>query len=399
MTEKPVLLTLGNHTQTPMWKGLAESYRLAFLSSQAADLAASMGIDAIKAEAYLPFAEMEDARGRALLMAGEVTDALADGRVAFDSVLPRFSPSAMTSWFLPAFYDQACAVIGRLKACEALRQKEGIAGILVHEDVTPEGRTLALFGNAHGIPTLHQPHANHFLEPGTGDIHCDATAQFIGASGTYMRDWYKACGVPEERIAIVGRPAWDKLYDEDILPSRAKAKYAFGVYDDRFVLAYATTWYQMTSAWGDPEADLLRSLDRVLDVAKEIGAFVIVKQHPGEGQTAIYEKKLKELGLKGAITRHWNEFALRAADVLVTQGPSNIGVEAAILGTPVVEMFQCGARYPDFGPEGTWGEDLLPLISDACARGALAEFAEAMSFRTNRPAAEVAIDWVRGIVQ
>jgi len=84
---------------------------------------------------------------------------------------------------------------------------------------------------------------------------------------------------------------------------------------------------------------------------------------------------------------------------LVTQGSSNLAVEAAILGTPTVELYVCSSKYPEYGPRGTWGEGLSDLILEAIARGPLKDFERAMNYDADGRAVERTVEWVRSICQ
>ena len=400
---RPTILTIGNHTQRSLWLPLSEHYRLAFLDNAFHAEAAGANVpDIIPLRDYATDDVVQDARARAMLAVTDLVNSIADG-LAVDREVSDLHGVALAGWLAPALYEAWASSMGRISACAALHEKEGVAGVLVHEDVTPIGRVVSQWGNAVGIPTLHAPHANHFMRPGTKDIHCSATAKHLGVAGTYMRDWYSACGVSDDRMTVVGAPRWDHLVDEEKLPSRWLARNGLGVKDDtKFVLGFATTWYQLTTVWGvEPEAYLESCTDRVVAAAKELDAFLVVAMHPGESpdQENHYADKIKKAGLRGAVTRHHNEHTLRASDCLVVVGPSNVGVRASILGTPVVELYTPGARYPDYGPPGTWGDDLIPLIRQAVADGPKKDFSEAMCCGLDGKGTERTVDWVRSLCQ
>jgi len=398
--DKPILLTVGGHTHEKLWAPLSEHYRIAFLSNQSAAYADSLGIENLRLESFLVPDDISNAKMTGLILTSDLLHDIADGQVSLGTG-PRMRAPGLNHWFPGLFFDHATAAIARTSACQRMAEQNQVAGILLHEDVTPEGRVLALFGNSRGIPTLHIPHANHFLRPGTGDIHCQTTASYIGAAGAYMEGWYQDCGKSKEFITVVGTPQWDDLYDEELLPSKEFARRAFGIKEDEMALGYAGTWYQMTSAWGDPEADLEASWNTMLETAKSLGAFLLVKMHPGQnpGQERFYMDQMKEAGLRGAVTRKHPKFAARAVDCMVVQGPSNYGVQCSILGAPVVELYQCGARYPDFGPKGTWGDGLAELIGEAIAAGPNKDFAARIDHRNGELAVDRAVEWVRGLCQ
>jgi len=92
-----------------------------------------------------------------------------------------------------------------------------------------------------------------------------------------------------------------------------------------------------------------------------------------------------------------NDRVLKAADCLIVQGPSNLGVEATILGTPVVEMFQPSARYPvAYEIPSTWGEGLSGAIETAIKQGPNLDFAVDMNYNHDGGATDRAIEWIEG---
>lgn len=394
---KPVLYTVGGHTQRELWQPLSEHYQLAFLNSGAGRMAAEMGVeDVLLIESFMTPTMLEQAKRKAMLHVAQVADVVASGSCLFDPSIPSLDTQGMLNWLPVWTYENLIPAIGRAFSLAACHEKHGGVGALVHEDVTPEGRILCQWANAEGLPTLHMPHANHFLANDTEDIHCSTVARHIGASGTYMRDWYAGAGAQAD-IQLIGAPQWDRLYDTERRPGREFARRALGLPQDGLVLAYATTWAQMTAVWGKPDEELERGLELMLGAAKELAATLIIKMHPGEvaGQEKAYVEALREFGLKGAITRKHNEVVLRAADCLITQGSTNLAVSAAILGTPVVEIYQCSTRYPDYGPPGTWGEELVDLIREAVRGQDLGEFERAMNYDADGKAGERAVAWIR----
>jgi hypothetical protein len=396
MPEKPALYLVGGHTQQALWRPLSENYRLAFLNSGAGNLARQTGIEGVLIlEEYMTPAMLDQAKAEAMERAYSVFDGIVSGSLVMDPDIAMLNGKD-SRWLPVMTYESTTATIARVMACAVCAEKEGAAGVFVHEDVTPDGRILCQWGNAEGVPTLHVPHANHYIANDTGDIHCSTVAQHIGAAGTYMEDWYKTAGAAGE-FTILGAPQWDRLYVAENMPSREFARRALGLPQDKLILAYGGTWAQITALWGSPVDELERGWQLMLRACKALDAVLIVKMHPGEagGREQYYEKAMKEAELHGVITRAHNEFVVRASDCLVTQGSSNLAVEAAILGTPTVEIYQCSTKYPDYGPKGTWGDGLEQLIGEAIAAGPLPEFARAMNFDNDGHAVERVVEWVK----
>jgi len=396
---KPLLFTVGAHQQQPLWKPLSDYYTLAFLNTQAAALANEMGLEAIAVEHHVDADMLNHAQNQAIWVTSIVTEQLKEGALVLDANIPELSHPGLGHWMPTFLHELIVGAIIRAYSAAKLLEKRPSAGVLVHEDVTVEGKGLALFGMSEGLPTLHIPHANHFLSC-DGDIHSKVTAEFIGARGTYMRDWYLSKGVPEDKITLVGAPQWDWLYETEEMPTREHARRAFGFDKDELVLCYGTTWFQNTAVWGRGQEDLDEAWLYMLKAAQELKAKLFVKMHPGEvgGREKFYLESMKKHGVSGVIDRKHNEYAMIVSDCLVTQGSSNLAIEAAILGKPSVELWQCGTRYPGW-IDGTWGEDLVAKIKAAMEAGPNDDFARVMNYDHDGKAVNRCVEWIRSLCQ
>jgi len=394
VSEKPVLLTVGGHTLKQLWAPLSETYDLAFLQTQAAQLAESMGLKVVALERLLVGDMVAESKAAAMTSTAEIVNAAKNGTVSFDAAVPELNGEGLLGWLPPLFYDHMVTALARLHALEAFAKERRIAGVLVHEDVTPEGRLLAEFGRSIGIPVLHIPHANHYIAPGN-DIHCEISSDYLGVSGEYMLDWYLVCGMDPDRITVLGTPQYDYLYDLETLPDTAAAKRAFHVPEGKRVIGYGTSWHQMTAVWGDGPKELERCWDAVVSACKTTDSWLVVHVHYGEPpeRQQHYADQMKAQGVKGCVHRGDGLFwSLMASDVVVVPSASNYGLEAAILGKPVVELWTPGARFPDDGPEGTWGADLVGVIDRAKPLPDWAKRMNAYPDGTDR-----AVAWVRGL--
>ena len=243
----------------------------------------------------------------------------------------------VTRWFPAMAGEHIKQQNSIVRMIDSLCGDREVVGCIVHEDVTPDARAIVMYCNAHGIPTLHVPHANCFYIGEEWDIHTESISSHIAASGQYMKEFYVKWGYNEANITITGMPQLDSVY-ADHQPSRKEARQVLGIDADekRMLLVYATSWGQLTSERGGFEDEYEQSLQEVLETVKELDTVLCVKMHPGEaqGQEQTYLNALKESGIEGFVTRGYNEYILRAADVLVSHGPSNICVIAASIGLP-----------------------------------------------------------------
>jgi hypothetical protein len=394
--DKPVLLTIGGHTLRELWEPLSKDFDLAFLQTGAAEMAESMGLQVIALEKLLTEPMVSEAKLGSLVATSDIVGACKAGTAQLDPSVPSLTSEGLLGWLPVLFNDHVTSALARLHAIEALASARKISGVLLHEEQTTEGRLLSEFGRSIGVPVLHIPHANHYIRVSPWDIHCQVGADYLGVAGEYMRDWYIECGADPGRITILGTPQYDYLYDNAI-PDRAAAKRAFHVPEGKEVIGYGTSWHQMTAAWGDGPAELGRCWAEVLSACQVRDAFLMVHVHYGEhpSRQQHYADQMKDAGVKGAVHKGDGLFwALQASDVVVVPSASNYGLEAAILGKPVVELWTPGARFPDDGPEGTWGGDLPALIDRAKP---LPDWAARMN--AGPGAKDRAVEWVRRLCQ
>ncbi len=166
-----------------------------------------------------------------------------------------------------------------------------------------------------------------------------------------MAEWYVKWGYPSDRITITGMPQLDHWYSQHKL-SKQEARRVLGVDQDAFLLIYATSWGQLTSARGGFDDEFQDSLRQVMETTKEMNAVLCIKMHPGEaqGQEQGYLDTLKKNNITGFVTRQFNEYVLTAGDVLVAHGPSNICLSSAAIGLPCVYIGTEDFDFPIPGP-------------------------------------------------
>jgi hypothetical protein len=396
--ELPIIYTQGSINQLPLMEALMEEYRFVVGNTVIANTAKDMGMEiAVMEDAFDPTL-MDQVKLKTLWLQQRIMEELSSGSlVSLDPDVEALRPPALQQWFPNITFDTIHAAILRLRAFERIIEEHGIAGVLVHDDVTIEGRSLVAIGEHHGVPTLHIPHANHFIQPNTNDIHTVTRAANLGVAGNYMYNWYKTAGVDPERMTKIGSPQLDEVYRDAERLDQPHARRCFGLDEDGIVLLYATSWAQQTDAWGRGQEDLFEGTKWFLETAKQNNAQVILKLHPHEGeQNAVRYKEMAESsGLYSVLTSHYLPYTLSACDVVVTQGSSNLAIEAGIFGKPTVEMFQPGTKYPEqYNIPGSWGPDLGEKIKIAWEQGVSEDFLADMNVGPG--STERASDWVRG---
>ncbi|MHA2067536.1 MAG: CDP-glycerol glycerophosphotransferase family protein [Candidatus Thorarchaeota archaeon] len=396
----PIIYTQGSHNLVPLFDHLKETYRFVIGHPTIAQIARDMGVTVANMEDALSPALLEQSRLRAMwLQQGIQHELLYGSLMNIDTSYPALSTPALQQWFPLLTSELMTGIITRLRALDTVVNEHGIAGVLVHEDVTAEGRSLVALGRKHGVPTMHMPHANHFIQPDTGDIHATTRAEFLGVAGNYMYNWYKIAGVADERMTRIGSPNLDKIYEEAERIDQPHARRCFGFDQEKPVWLYATSWAQTTDAWGEGQEDLFTGTKWFLQAAREAGAQVLLKLHPHENaeHAQRYLELSEKAGLYSVLTSHYLTHTLSASDVVITQGSSNLAVQATIMGKPVVEMLQPGTKYPEqYNIPGSWGPDLAQAVSTAMDQGPNEKFLADMN--EGPESKERATEWIGGIL-
>lgn len=336
---RPVLIVSGGPITQTLWRPLSARYDLVFLYDQAAAIAREMKINNAQALFEVLDADLREmAANEAALLTGKLVNALPSIETNINQIYHHQQPAALNSdlhkwWagYCQYHIGERVKMVAALKKVSVTRE---VVGCLTHEDVAPDTRSLVDFCNAHGIPTIHLPHANCHLRDDAGpDIHRETRAQTIIAHGAYMADWYRRQGFTGT-IEVAGNPAFDGLYG-DGLPTKREARDVLGIKPDELAIAYAATWGQTTSLRGDAH-EMDDGLAAVLKAAQALKALVLVKVHPHAPLESdqFYAQALEAAKVPGLVTRYHTTYLLRAADALVAQGPSNLCIEAAICGTP-----------------------------------------------------------------
>jgi hypothetical protein len=354
---KPTLLISGHNVHQTLWPSLSAIYDLAFIYPGAAQYAAGLGI---KDPFGINEAFTSQAQERALASTARIVSETVQhlpnvaARMAANFNGQR-SPAleSVEDWWAGYILQQANMLTQIVTALDEVQAKRPIVGCLVHEDVTLMARAPVNWCKARGIPTIHIPHAMCHLQPSGGpDIHRETRTDWIGASGTAMRDFYAgnpltsgAGGHPADKIEIVGAPQWDYLYDASAMPTRAEARSVLDV--DGLVVTYAATWSQTTALRGGFDDELDAGLQGVIKAAHDLGATLIVNVHRScaSGIEEWYTKQVEAGGIKALVTRQHFNYVLRASDVVIAQGPSNVCLDALIAGTPACYIQSEGFDY------------------------------------------------------
>lgn len=217
--------------------------------------------------------------------------------------------------------------------------------VVLHNDVEPLTRIVALWAQARRIPCLHVPHAV-YLNAGRGvagtDVHDLITASHLAASGEYQKEWYVERGFDPEKIRITGLLNFDKM--SKVVPNKGRARHLLGIDGDGPVITYASSWRQDTNLLGCHDG-VETTTRMVIAAAKALPEVkLIIKTHPNGRDVDRHARLAKESGLDCIVTAHHLTTVLQASDLVFSYGPSNLLMEAAFI--PWVRLM-CTNGYDD----------------------------------------------------
>jgi len=225
--------------------------------------------------------------------------------------------------------------------------------VLLFPDFTSPGIVASLLARRQGIPSLTVQAAlssdHAFLRPTYAEVA--AVVNRFSA-----RVFENRGGVRAEQVVVTGLPRWDELVNTDWRPRAGKVRQQLGVSPGERLVCFATQWIPLSHT-----KRMLRALLR--GAASVTEARLVVKVHPAE-PVGKYEDLLKQLptdGLSPLVVRDIDFFALLSTCDLLITSFSNVAMEAAILGRPVLITNLSGEPDP------------LPYVEDGLALGAYSE--------------------------
>ncbi len=341
----PVAVLSGGRSVQPLLKPLSEKFNLALLYPKAAEQAAARGLPVANLAPWADDRTRAQSVNEALRLCSGLFPALEAGTLtgAFEDTIGRFSADGavenLGQWFPNWVLQSVSRQVLRLKLWRRLMDEFDVKICITHEDVCEDTKGMCRFFRAQGVPTLHVPHAVYLDQwraaPGL-DVHDEIACEYLAAAGGFQRDWYVERGFPEGDVTVTGSPSWDKWSQP---PDRIWARNALKLTDDEPVVAYASSWPQSTSALGAHDL-VAESYAAFLRAAKDADWQPVVKLHPNAGQASHHEhaKAAEEAGIKCLVTPSYLDIVMQAADLVVAMGPSNILIEAAMLGTPIISL-------------------------------------------------------------
>jgi CDP-Glycerol:Poly(glycerophosphate) glycerophosphotransferase len=237
--------------------------------------------------------------------------------------------------------------------------------VLASEDICRDARTAITCAQRVGIPGLHVLHGFMY---GTRNAHDTVTADVIAAYSQRSKDTYVGFGAHPDHVRVTGNPMWD-VYCRPPLPGfRERVCEDLGLAPNRPIIEYALTNVHRFSAVSinHPEYHL-ETAEAVIDAFATLSRRhpdwqFLLRPHPSDhdAKDRLLERA-SEAGLADLrVDRQLPYDSVVTADVMLCTH-SNLGVEALLLGKPVINV----AIDRLAGPVFQEGEGPLFLEDDA----------------------------------
>lgn len=230
------------------------------------------------------------------------------------------------------------ALIEAMRCCAA--QKD-LRAVVVHQDICMDTKTVVFAARRLGIASLHTLHGYYY---GVRNMQTDSFSDLVSVPGEPMKRLFESFGVPADRVVITGNFEWDAYARPPRPGHREKACALLGVDPDRPVLTYALTYPHRFSevsatrlAYGRQTTEAVVEAFRSLEKSHPDWQFVL-RPHPNDPDAP---KDLADLCRRAGLERfHIDAVLSPYCSVLVSDlvacTQSNLGVEAILVGKPVV---------------------------------------------------------------
>lgn len=215
--------------------------------------------------------------------------------------------------------------------------------IVVSEDVMRDTRTVVETATRLGIPSLQVVHG---VPCGTPTTHLAHTATYVAAYSEYVKQIYASFGIDPTRIFVTGNPGWDRFARPPRSRMNNEVRTYMGLEPERPVLTYAMT---NSTRWStETLAHPQHHIENAEAVVDAFGGLArrhphwqfMLRPRPGDQSAPVQRlmERAQEAGIKRLINDQLPVYeSLVITDVMVcTQ--SNIGLEALLLGKPVVNV-------------------------------------------------------------
>ncbi len=245
---------------------------------------------------------------------------------AKDFAKPEYAVRFFEQSVIPHVYQRVSEMVSTIVALDI--SKPDI--VVLHNDVEPHTRLIALWAKTRDVPCIHIPHSIYMgIEKGKKDIHNIGTASHAFVASEYQKQYFLNNGYADENVLISGLPQFDK-YAKPIM-SRERAYKLLKLNPQLPTITYASSWRQDTNLLGchDGVEQTYKAFLSAMQKLKRVQ--VIVKTHPHASQESLqwHMSLAKEYGVDCTVTPSHLEVVLLVTDLLFAYGGSNILLDAS----------------------------------------------------------------------
>ncbi len=243
--------------------------------------------------------------------------------------------------------------------------------LVCSEDVLPTSRSLVLKASRIGIPSLHVIHS---VPCGAATSHPAVPSTHLAVYSEHTKRLYESLGVESDRIFVTGNPAWDRLAGPPRPALRRRICHELGLDPAKPVITYALTnsghWSAAMARY--PEVHI-RMTEAVIE------AFTVLSRKHPDWQFGLRPRpwpdtscpieamvdEAREAGLARAFVDRLDPYASVALADVSLSTESNMGIEAMLLGKPVINVvvsaFGGDVYQEGFGPLYDEEDAVLPV--------------------------------------
>jgi len=266
-----------------------------------------------------------------------------------------------------------------------------------------------------GIPCIGIQHGTMSYSPLTvhekeeickGNPQCLPRPTKLLVYGAYYMDFLVKNGhYPADELAVIGNLRYDHFVNAKKISKKSMVE-KYNLDSSKQIVLYVGNILPSQSEYEEMTRAVFRA-------AKELGVFLVVKQHPGEPSDALYHQLANETGIKPFITKNASTLELLTACDVIIGAESTLDYEAMILDKPVI-VVNLGSR-PDSLPFvrenaaiGVYkSANVLPALKnslfDSKTKADLAEgmakLVEAHCYKIDGKSAERAAEVVKGLIK
>jgi hypothetical protein len=251
-----------------------------------------------------------------------------------------------------------------IDALEEVHLFDGVAGLVLHETETKDGRVAARWARSRNVPVFMITHGANLNRYYTCTAGLEADRAFV--YGERGMDAFLDQGVARERLTVTGNPGWDNYAQlrSNKAGAREQLVTAATFQPELPIVVFATTWSAKLSAFGDPtlQERVTRSFFTACARLEAAGVKlnVLVKARPRDRMQQAELRQLADaVGLSTfGFMNGTIDVPLAAADLVVGYDTSAF-VSAMLLDVPCINIW--GETSWIFGPPYS-GYDAIPLV-------------------------------------